>query len=147
MSHSTFSCLFSPLASRRRYETEQDCGSASQLTLADQELSNEECEICLIPFDKEDHVNIIPRDCVSKLFGALAGEVPLLQGIEPLVWRAFPPNHPDPLITFTGIMGIGLNLQSDEIVTLCELTYDAKQIPRRAYRQGKRKSGLLPCDR
>jgi len=100
VSHSTFSCLFSRLASRRRYETEQDCGSASQLTLADQELSSEECEICLIPFDKEDHVKVIPRDCVSKLFGALAGEVPLLQGIEPLVWRASPPNHPDPLITF-----------------------------------------------
>jgi len=45
------------------------------------------------------------------------------------------------------MMGIGLNLQSDEIVTLCELTYEVKQIPRRAYRQGKKESGLLPCDR
>jgi len=81
-----FPCLFSSLASRRRYDTEQDGGSASQLTLANHELSSEECEICLIPFDKEDHVKVIPRDCVSKLFGSLAGEVPLLQAIEPLVW-------------------------------------------------------------
>lgn len=50
--------------------------------------------------------------------GKLAGDVPLLQVIKSLVWRASRLKQPDTLIGLSEIIGIAFNL------AMCELTYN-----------------------